>query len=335
MHAHALVLDGVYVKQAHGGAEFQAMPEPSEEDVAWVAGTTWRRIERVLKKQGRTFDEADAYDTLSDEEPWLAQCYSESTQGRGALKVMQGQPGQQNQQGQTRTMVKGVAAQAGGVNVYADTRVDGRDRARLERLLRYMLRPPMAQERLSVMKDGRIHYAMKKAWKDGTSSVVLKPRDFIKRLCAMVPAPYFHMTRYYGVFAPNAALRKQVILKPAHTQAVQLVFFGAEGEGAAAGYTGARDDKPRRSKRQRLAWGKLLARVFKVDVSVCARCKGPMRITEVVTKRDAIEAVLGKDGKHSKHSRDGPSEYSFERDSSEQSAQLALMLTYPQKTGPA
>ncbi len=136
------------------------------------------------------------------------------------------------------------------------------------------------------------------------------------------------MTRYYGVFAPNAALRKQVILKLATQQPVQLVLFedATEGEGAAGTCTGAQDDKPGRTKRQRIAWGKLLARVFKVDVSVCAKCKGVMRISEVVTTRDDIEAVLGHKGKGGKHSRAGPSALNLPNASDEQGAQLSLML---------
>jgi hypothetical protein len=33
---------------------------------------------------------------------------------------------------------------------------------------------------------------------------------------------------------------------------------------------------------------KLLARVFRLDVSVCSRCGGPMRILRAVTEPDAI-----------------------------------------------
>jgi hypothetical protein len=65
--------------------------------------------------------------------------------------------------------------------------VDGRDRAHLERLCRYLERPPIAQERLERLADGRIRYTMKKAWRDGTKAVVFQPMDLVARLCAMVP----------------------------------------------------------------------------------------------------------------------------------------------------
>ncbi len=52
---------------------------------------------------------------------------------------------------------------------------DGRDRARLERLCRYVARPPLSQERLSMHPDGRVKLSFKAAWKDGTHAVLLDP----------------------------------------------------------------------------------------------------------------------------------------------------------------
>jgi hypothetical protein len=43
------------------------------------------------------------------------------------------------------------------------------------RLLRYVLRPPLAQERLTVLPSQRIRLTLKRPWSDGTSSVELPP----------------------------------------------------------------------------------------------------------------------------------------------------------------
>lgn len=37
---------------------------------------------------------------------------------------------------------------------------------------------------------------------------------------------------------------------------------------------------------------KLLARVFRIDISVCSRCSGPMRVTRAVTTPEDIAAEL-------------------------------------------
>jgi hypothetical protein len=46
--------------------------------------------------------------------------------------------------------------------------------------------------------------------------------QFLARLCALVPPPGFHMTRYYGVFASHHRLREHVIPKPAAPPPPQL-----------------------------------------------------------------------------------------------------------------
>jgi hypothetical protein len=52
------------------------------------------------------------------------------------------------------------------VNVHAGTAIDGRDRERLERLCRCIARPAISQERLTSLPDSRLHYAMKKTFRD-------------------------------------------------------------------------------------------------------------------------------------------------------------------------
>ena len=74
-----------------------------------------------------------------------------------------------------------------------------------------MRRPPIALERLTERDEGRVEYAFRKPWRDGTRAVVLTSEDLVARLCAMVPPPRFHLTRYAGVLAPNAKLRSEVV----------------------------------------------------------------------------------------------------------------------------
>ena len=53
------------------------------------------------------------------------------------------------------------------------------------------------------------------------------------------------------------------------------------------------DDDTEFSPRPRcLGWAKLLARVFAVDVTLCRKCGGQMRILEVVETADDIDRVL-------------------------------------------
>ena len=79
-----------------------------------------------------------------------------------------------------------------------------RERGKLERVCRYMARPPIAEERLSVDGDGLVVYELKHAFSDGTTHVLFEPVDFIARLAALVPRPRAHLVRYHGLFAPIA-----------------------------------------------------------------------------------------------------------------------------------
>ncbi|MBX3126315.1 MAG: transposase [Polyangiaceae bacterium] len=45
--------------------------------------------------------------------------------------------------------------------------MDGRDRRRVERLCKYITRPPVAQDRLTRRPDGKLELSFKKVWRDG------------------------------------------------------------------------------------------------------------------------------------------------------------------------
>jgi Putative transposase len=106
-------------------------------------------------------------------------------------------------------------AEVRGVNVHAKQLVDGRDRRQLERLCRYITRPPVAQERLELRADGRIELTLKSIWRDGTRALLFEPHDLLTRLVAAVPAPRFHLLRYFGVLSRHSALRAEVVPKAA------------------------------------------------------------------------------------------------------------------------
>ena len=77
-----------------------------------------------------------------------------------------------------------LAVVVDGFNVYAGDAIDGRDRKRVERMCRYLARPPIATARLTETGDGdELRYELKKAWRDGTRFVRLDPlpMDRIRR----------------------------------------------------------------------------------------------------------------------------------------------------------
>ena len=61
---------------------------------------------------------------------------------------------------------------ARGFDVHAGVVVSASDRDGRERLLRYCARPALSLERLSVLSDGRIAYAIRKPWGNETHRVM-------------------------------------------------------------------------------------------------------------------------------------------------------------------
>ena len=78
-------------------------------------------------------------------------------------------------------------AQLSGFSLHAGTRCRAHERDSLERLCRYIARPALSNERLSVNDRAQVVYRLKHPF--GTTHVVLDPIDFIARLAALVPRP--------------------------------------------------------------------------------------------------------------------------------------------------
>ena len=108
-------------------------------------------------------------------------------------------------------MHAGVAAKANQrEKVRAGTARETALGRKLERLCRYISRPPVAERRLSLTTQGKVRYRLKTPYRDGTTHVIFEPLDFIAKLAALVPRPRVNLTRYHGIFAPNSHHRAEV-----------------------------------------------------------------------------------------------------------------------------
>ncbi len=63
------------------------------------------------------------------------------------------------------------------------------DRGGLERLCRYVLRPPLALGRVAKLPNGRVVLGFKRAWSGGTSGIELSAQEFVEKLAAIIPPP--------------------------------------------------------------------------------------------------------------------------------------------------
>jgi len=94
------------------------------------------------------------------------------------------------------------------------TRAGGIDAEGREALLRYVLRPPIAQERVEQRPDGLVRITLKKAYADGTVAVDMDPLSLLCRLATSVPPPRFHTIHYAGVLAAASPWRSRITPPP-------------------------------------------------------------------------------------------------------------------------
>jgi hypothetical protein len=171
------------------------------------------------------------------------------------------------------------AANAGGFSLHAGLDIEPYQRAKLERLCRYVSRPPIAEERLALTSSGQVRYQLKTPYRDGTTHIVMEPLDLMARLAALVPPPRMHLTRYHGVFAPHSQLRAAVT--PAQRG------MGSPGQGA-----GQAADKPATPRHVAMSWAQRLKRVFGVQIEACARCGGQLKVIASIEDPDLIVKIL-------------------------------------------
>ena len=164
VHFHSLVLDGVFVEAADGTLAFHAAEPLRDEEVARLLASIYRRIQRLLVRRSLDVDDARDIDPLAEQSPALAGISSASIQGRIALGPRAGARVLQigREPGAPWVTSRGPCqAHLEGFDVHANITVAANDRAGTERLCRYMLRPPVAQERLSLTPDGLVVVTLK------------------------------------------------------------------------------------------------------------------------------------------------------------------------------
>jgi len=213
LHFHTLVLDGVFTEEPRRALAFHPAPAPTDAEVAAALATIRYRVQRLLVRRGLepADDATGPADRLADESPVLAGIVGASVQGRMALGSRAG--ARVRRLGDARNAATVTSrgprqAHLGGFDLHANVWVSANDRAGVERLCRYVLRPPFAQERLRLRGDGRVALELKRVWHDGTRELVFEPLEFLERLAAMTPRPETNLLICHGVLAPARTLAR-------------------------------------------------------------------------------------------------------------------------------
>jgi hypothetical protein len=288
-HFHSLFLDGLYGPDRDGrGLMFHPAPAPSQEDVEKLVERVSQRILRFLQRRGViTLVTAPGDgevtvvtdESMGEKDPLLAKLLAAASAGvEPAGPAHQRQPIRIVLDPEDRPVGKGVlCGQAHGFNLQAATRVAANDKPGRERLCRYILRPPLANDRLSILDDGNVRLEFKRPWSDGTSAVELPPLALIARLAALVPSPRRHLTHYFGVLSGHSSSRSLVVPVPSPPPPCLATEKPAASQPA--------------GKCRYIPWAELLQRTFGIDIT-CAKCGSPLRLIALIKTRQVIEKIL-------------------------------------------
>lgn len=220
-------------------------------------------------------------ETMGEEDPLLARLLAAATAGAPpAGPAQKRKPIRIVLDPDAHPVAKGnLCGQHRGFNLHAATRVAANDEQGRLALCKYILRPPLANDRLKILDDQVVRLDFKKAWSDGTSSVEMSPLALIARLAALVPPPRRHLTGYFGVLSSHSSHRRQCVPAPA-PEATQK----------------PEDKSPRTLPLSHyISWSDLLRRTFAID-TICPRCKTPLRLIALIKTDDTIKKILSAMG---------------------------------------
>ena len=205
VHYHSLFLDGLFVRSRGGPPVFVGAPAPTASDLARVLADARAEIGKWLTKHASDVDLGLSGEAEPDA---LAGCAKLATQrglfvdlGRGPARDDAAEPSAEKNR---------KSAVLDGFNLHAAVRIGADDDLAREKLIRYCARPAFALERLSVLPDGRIAYAIKNPRK-GATHRTLTPIELLARIAALIPPPRHPFLRYHGVLAPASKWRKEIV----------------------------------------------------------------------------------------------------------------------------
>ncbi len=253
LHFHSLAPDGAYGEDANGQRRFFTAPAPSPAEVEEILARIVRRAHALLAERDGS--------ALDDDELALAETLAAASRAHGA-EAHAPDDASEPDLGIVLLPTR-RKARIEGFDLDAEVCVKEHERDRLEHLCRYILRPPIALDRLNILGPDLVAIALKRPWSDGTTHVSMSVRTFLTRLAALVPRPRAHTTLYFGVLASHAKQRARVV--PTSSP---------------------------RARAQDSSWAALMRHAFGIDPLSCRRCRARMRFVNVVFDAREVKRLL-------------------------------------------
>ena len=277
IHFHQLFLDGVYeLDEERKPSKFHKTKAPTQPELNEVLNKIIDKTVKHLEKRGLIVkDEEDHFQLDLSEEDALARLQAGAATYRFTLGPNKGKKALtlKAMPDTDHGAKQGLVVKNSGFSLHAGVAMAGTERDKIEKLCRYITRPAVALERLSLSPSGQVIYTLKKPYDDGTTAISMSPIELMERLAALVPRPKIHLTRFSGVFAPHYKYRALVVPKPPKPTEAPL--------------------ENNLQPSSRIPWARLLKRVFQVDVESCSLCGDKMKIIAAIEDPQVIKKILG------------------------------------------
>lgn len=318
VHFHTVALDGVYSVVGDRPVFYQ-LPGPTDEEVEGLVSAVANDVIQELRNNGY-LDAEDGDSVPGATGALLDPVFAESEQLAAAvsasavLAVAFGERagrkvrriGRDFGDEDEPVLAKGRRCfSVNGFTIHANRYVGMKERSALEKLLAYGARGAFSHQRLAVKspddRSGDLTYTLKTPWSDGTEAIVLSPAELVEKLVALIPPPYVHLSRYFGILASHNKWRRRIVLRP-------------EVKKGFVALAGSKDPV-------RLTWSRLLARVFAIDIARCPVCTAKIRLegVELVTEPLLVARMLLALGLYGRApARDPPRSTSFIDDIAQQ-----------------
>jgi hypothetical protein len=295
VHFHTLAPDGCFFEKPDGSVSFRALGKLHPSEVRWALERAMQRIEEACARHGyRLTGLVTAERTepvVEDAEPGLAQLQLAALTGARGVgehaevrlrRLVTAPPRNPDDEPSHASELK---ARIHGFDLHAGVRVGAFERERLEGLCRYLLRPPLSEDRLTKV-SGTYLLRLKTPWRDGTTHLVLSPEELALRLVALIPRPGKNQLLYAGAFSPNARMRDAVV----------ALNRSAPAEAERRRRLAARQRRNRRGSPENPTFAQLMRRSFGIEVTECATCGGKLELLALVESPAEARAHLESRG---------------------------------------
>ncbi len=162
-----------------------------------------------------------------------------------------------------------------GFSVFAGEPLSPQDPEQLERVARYITRPPLAADSIR-RHDGLLKITTPPNPRTGSTVRLFDPLDWIHAVTAHIPDRGRHYVRYYGAFANRARSPKA---------------FSQQQTAPAAGPGASADTASEFVQRRRASWARLIKKIFEVDPLLCS-CGAEMKIVSFITDARLVDRIL-------------------------------------------